>query len=683
MKDINGQHENASRPAKAPAVKEKFDPEKARARKERKAARLTKAKEVSPAVVVEQSPAPTHVVPRSWEDLVEEDVEPWPLIPAEEPVAPVASSSNANPLRKARKGDQRPPHGFLPLGGVPRQPVNAVVHNPVHFAMSTEKSLKTSARAVQKAPPPIHRAPKLAAVDLEDRAFYHAAHSKSISPAVRREVQECLSKAVGIRDAKHALDAEKREKARDDLAISCGRAGAIMLGGAQAYVLPDGAVVRECQGRYHNGVMIDLPPIRDRLPYSNPLARAGHYNRDLQPVEAPAPELPAPLGVQETENPAPAPVEDDVSHILKPVGQRKKDKLQPRLKTLEVSYLAPKWSWCVPLVVLLLWCLICIGMPAAYSVFKHNVILKDGVWITSWEKAKHAAWVVERQRRICPSPFLDRMPNGKINLNPICVFFTFEEDLQRSWTDLTEWLRGVDNAVFETLEFEAGKPEWRMALESFLGAAVWDDPWANRHFFFSLKWDGDRERQLLTDIAIILRPYWHMFQLVANVSLALVFGYVITIAILGWMNLLTETLTFTAVHDYTTLTEEDLRCAVFKTTPLTEEARMVECTVVKRRDGLLARVLLPSWTQTRSARIELGLLISLLSPQIDVQSLTDADQFKRIQEGKRFAALQNTPHTEMLGDYIGNACCVAWEIIRARRRARSDWGSTYFPTDRR
>lgn len=129
----------------------------------------------------------------------------------------------------------------------------------------------------------------------------------------------------------------------------------------------------------------------------------------------------------------------------------------------------------------------------------------------------------------------------------------------------------------------------------------------------------------------------------------------------------------------TTLTDADHRVATARSTPLLMPSRVGVVTLSRSRRFCFLHTILSGFLPRRDeVEVDIGHLLTALSHRVDLPSLSDADQVKRIQESARALDLFNIPERLSLNDFHGNATFVAWEIIYARRQQRAQRRPTGF-----
>ena len=142
------------------------------------------------------------------------------------------------------------------------------------------------------------------------------------------------------------------------------------------------------------------------------------------------------------------------------------------------------------------------------------------------------------------------------------------------------------------------------------------------------------------------------------------------------LNLWVVTLDFG--HSLKYVKAKDMRTASSRASKLVKSAVEVELVITRGYCWMWQRFIARTLRVDRTVVIEAGLFKEALLPRFDVPLLTDADQWKRLNDLGKTWPLYNIPGKACDGDILGSTIFAAWEVLIARRNLRRALGATPF-----
>jgi len=142
------------------------------------------------------------------------------------------------------------------------------------------------------------------------------------------------------------------------------------------------------------------------------------------------------------------------------------------------------------------------------------------------------------------------------------------------------------------------------------------------------------------------------------------------------MNLWVVTVDFGHALKYVKV--KDMRTASSRASKLVKSAVEVEVVLKRGYCWMWQRIIARTLRVDKTIVIEAGLLKEALLPRFDVPLLSDADQWKRLNDLGKTWPLYNIPGKACDGDILGSTIFAAWEVLIARRNLRKALGATPF-----
>lgn len=690
MAEYVAKHAANKRPAN-PAVKETFDIEAAKARKARKAAKMEEEKREK-ARVAKLAVAPTwtktqHVVPKSWEDLDDENEDGQTVVisaatKSEEPVAKAVSPSIKTEDIRAPGADVQADRmaALLKNGSYPG--IRASICKALSLAGAAADARRELKEEKKLEEMEQQLATKFEAYNAGRSARTFVASLPTVSSrAAATHLAFNRRPPVGFGWKKRLL-ATTRVLRRSDASVSS-RASSNALGSSQVSVVGGGppdddddesdsdsdydtgsegsydSVERGwIEGEDENDEEEDeefeeedreQPSARTRFNWCCGWSRS-NGEEDSEEFDED--------GVPQRDD------EQDTSHHLPAQGNRVEDKLQPLLKHNYTEVRHSFVSWKMIAIVAIIGIVIFAGLPLFVVAVENGYLGANELWETANERIERAKWTLENNRRLCPNGFGQLRPDGSRVWNPLCVgkhpFESMADPVRVLVKDhlapgLFNVWEAANNAMWGEKETEV-EMAWRILAGAEVSGIKEGYEWA----FELAKWLRSCGFEV-----------WY-------------FCFCIYLAIFSWFLLLKvyevcDLIWFyqrvKADLIYTATTEIDLRAAIHRATPLTEAARLAWVTIEEGYRSWIVRFLTCNPRFKRRLRVEIGLLMTMLAPQNDIRTLSEADQMKRTEDTKKTGALQAVPHWENASDYGAQTKDAADYIIRMRVRVDKWWKS--------